>query len=465
MKQIDANLPISEVTVFEDRAYVVRRGLVQFETGTARLVVPGIAATVLERTLHVSTMGPVRVVSTSMQRDSTPPAVSSAHLGRETRAQKEHDEVASFLYDKIATDVGNGSFDEEAALAAWQLLEDHDVTQSTPPGPEARSSLSPEHCVTYEVVFESSESGPHPVQVAYVVANATWRPRHRADLRTGNGAPVVTFETEAVVWQNTGEAWNDVVLTCCTERPGAPTRPPELRSDWIDVRGKSSPQPDQDASDSHPVSPEDAALMPNDRGRALRLTAPQRAHVPSDGGPHPVRLGEFREAADLRVSWNAQVGGHATVLTVVRNTGEEPLLAGPVELVRDQGPLGRSLIGYVACGEDFVVDWGPDEAIRVNREVEELPSETRMMSSWVRTPYRVRICLSNLSRQDRALRVEEHLPSGDDKRVTYNVDTSSGFAKPDAQGRLLWAIELGPDSQQTIEVHYLVEQRATSLRA
>ena len=391
---IDANLPVAEVVVFEDRAHVIRRGLVQFDEGRSVLRLEALAGTLRDRTMRVAVMGPVQVRSTFIRR-----------------------------------------VDAQGSLVA-----------------------------AVEVVVDAAGSGPHPVQIDYVVANATWRPRHRAELSQSQEEATVQFETEAVVWQHTHEDWSDVAIVLATDEVGVPARPPPLPSDWLDLRPTDGPPgmvPTKVAEQPVPKAYE-GALMPRDEGWPRRFEAPQRVTVRSDGTPHVVSLGSYEEVADLRVVWDVSRASSPRVLTVLRNAARYPLLAGPVELVRDGGTYSASQIGFIPSGDDFLLDWGSDPAIRVSRETETLPSQTRVMSSIVRTPHRVRIYISNLSAEKRPVRVEEQLPSEEGLRVIYNADASTGSVTPDPQGRILWALELEPDSRTTIEARYTVEQRAPS---
>ena len=394
MTGIDANLPVAEVVVFEDRAHVIRRGLVQFDEGRNVLRLEALAGTLRDRTMRVAVIGPVQVRSTFIQRAS------------------------------------------------------------------AQGSL----VAAAEVVVDAAGSGPHPVQIDYLVANATWRPRHRAELSQSQEEATVRFETEAVVWQHTNEDWRDVAIVLATDEVGVPARPPRLPSDWLDVQPKDGLPGTAPTNVAQRLIAEayDGALMPRDEGWPRRFEAPERVTVRSDGAPHVVSIGSYEEVADLRVVWDASRASSPRVLTVLPNAATYPLLAGPVELVRDRGTYAGSQIGFIPSGEDFLLDWGSDPAIRVSRETETLPSQTRVMSSIVRTPHRVRIYISNLSTEKRPVRVEEQLPRGEGLRVIYNPDASTGSVTPDPQGRILWALDLEPNSRTTIEARYTVEQRTAS---
>jgi hypothetical protein len=63
-----------------------------------------------------------------------------------------------------------------------------------------------------------------------------WRPAYRATLK----GDAVLLEAEAVVWQRTGETWNDVQLQFSTARPTLGTTPPRLAGDVLRTRPRQA---------------------------------------------------------------------------------------------------------------------------------------------------------------------------------------------------------------------------------
>ncbi|MCA9687369.1 MAG: DUF4140 domain-containing protein, partial [Myxococcales bacterium] len=54
MRQIAAELPVVEVTLLEDRALVVRRGVVELAVGRTQLRVDGVAPVLVDKTLNAT---------------------------------------------------------------------------------------------------------------------------------------------------------------------------------------------------------------------------------------------------------------------------------------------------------------------------------------------------------------------------------------------------------------------------
>lgn len=75
-----------------------------------------------------------------------------------------------------------------------------------------------------ELTVESAVAGPVGLRLSHLTPCALWRPACRAVL-DGHS---LTLETDAMVWQRTGEDWSDVRLTLSTARSALATDPPRL---------------------------------------------------------------------------------------------------------------------------------------------------------------------------------------------------------------------------------------------
>src|SRR5690606_3588459 len=122
-----------------------------------------------------------------------------------------------------------------------------------------------------------------------------------------------------------------------------------------------------------------------------------KATIPSDGRPHRVAIFEFEAPAETALVCMPERLAAVTLRSRQVNAASKPLLAGPVDLIRRSGLVGRTSILYIAPGERFELGWGPDPSLRVSRTCEELEFERKLMSSWTRRPRRIEIKLSNLA--------------------------------------------------------------------
>ena len=103
-----------------------------------------------------------------------------------------------------------------------------------------RSSRNkPQKLTAYvDLVVEARAAGPARLRVTNLVPCALWRPAYRAVLAADRRS--VLLETDAFVWQDTGEDWNGVRLSLSTARPTLAAAPPALTEDVLTLRDRSA---------------------------------------------------------------------------------------------------------------------------------------------------------------------------------------------------------------------------------
>lgn len=500
---VEITLPVDEVTLMEDRARVVRRGAVTLSAGRHRLVVRGVAPVLSDKTLIArSTTARVDDASVARRRLHRPEdradAVRAleARVDEQARAVRELREralaareslgllsqAADQTVDEILVDAAWSRADVETwkrrlgavselearlraeRLAAERALEDAERELRTLQARrDAEARPSDDLVASVTIAVEVEAGGEHALELEYVVPNACWRPRHRATLDDGR----LRLESEGCVWQRTGEDWDDVRLRFSTQRPSLGAEPPRLATDRLRVQRKAERvvvEARQQVVETTGLgrgatAPELPGI--DDGGEVQELVAAHRTRVPSDGRPHRAAL--FESTVDVQETLTCAPELAAAVLrkTEQINGSPRPLLAGPVDLVRGGGYVGRTSILYVAPGERFALGWGPDPALRVHREVEETAEEAKMLSSWLRSTRTVVDKLSNLGPEARRVELIERVPVSEiEAKLEIAVDVERTGRDADADGFVRWTVELPPFGRERVELRYVVSRHA-----
>ncbi|HEY8379889.1 MAG TPA: mucoidy inhibitor MuiA family protein, partial [Nannocystis sp.] len=326
--------------------------------------------------------------------------------------------------------------------------------------------------VSAEVVVEVwvAAAGLYTVQVDYVVPGACWRPYHRAQLveLVKGKDPVLHFASEGCVWQNTGEDWNDVQLVFSTERPSLGTEPPQLASDVLHVQRKSevivveAREQEVQTTGLGAAPKQRSQEVPgiDDGGEVLAMRAAVKASVPSDGRPYRVPLMSFTSPTTLEYVLIAELAEAVILKTTHVNRSQQPILAGPVDLIKNGGFVGRTSLLYIAPGENFAIGWGPDGAVRVQRSVTQAREERAMLSGWTSQIHKVEVRLSNLGPQGRVISVSERVPVSEIDKLKIEVDPASTTdrARPDANGFVRWKVELPGFGRVSLGLGYVVRK-------
>ncbi|MCK6548509.1 mucoidy inhibitor MuiA family protein [Myxococcota bacterium] len=503
------SIPIARVTLLEDRAEVYRTAELELAAGVERLVIADVAPVLQDASLVASVEGDgvsvadVRVRRATRIRPREKPEVI-ADLERQIR-DKLHEAQRSVedrlhaerrleaVRDMIAKGVrevpedaswGIGShhawretfetlfrrareLDEQIAArqrAEQDLREEIErlaLRRQAADRPDATFSA------WIEVELACRAAGKVKVVVSYVVPNALWRPMHSVRL---HGLERLTITSSAVVWQNTGEDWDGVELSFSTARSSLGTEPPLLSDDLLTAEKK----PDtldvsvravavQRASVSagpggggRPAAPSGVELPGvDDGGDILNLRARGLCTVRSDGRPNIVAIGVVDVPAECTLVTVPELEPRVFLRVVAVNEGRAPLLAGPVELVRDHGYVGLTKTMFVAPKERFELSFGPDDAITLLRHVSrEEARDRRPPDEWKTVTTSVTLFVSNLSGHPKVVRVTERIPVSELREVlvTLVADRTTPGVTVSDHGICTWDIALAPNAHETVRL-------------
>jgi uncharacterized protein (TIGR02231 family) len=502
------------VTLLEDRAHVRRRGKVALDAGIHRLQIDAVSPLLSNKSLAVRVDGgSVDVIDSRTIRRAVFDPVSTDDAGDKPSdrarlagelgdldmeierllSQKMllesqasgFDQIAGLSFAELAVDVSWGKSIEghwnsrfESLRAAERNLRRRLVELSGEYDKlarrrervrariEALDTAASHEWAAVQIELNANASGEHVIALEYLVPNAAWRPYHTARLITGAKAKV-EFSTAGCVWQNTGEDWKDVQISFSTERPSLGVEPPSLMSDVLSTRRKSDKvevetrdqqiQTTGYGSDAT-VSPELPGI--DDGGETLDLRAKAKATVLSDGRPQRIPLGSFESKADVSLVAMPELIVNVLTRSKQSNEGEGPILAGPVDLIRDSGYVGRSSVLFVAKGETFELGWGPDSELRIKRTTTASEDKSKMLSSWVSRKQRISVRLSNIGSEKRVIEVTERVPVSEIDKVKIEVQSLSPKSGegPDRDGFIKWSIELAPYAQTKLVLEYALKK-------
>ncbi|MCP4661287.1 MAG: DUF4139 domain-containing protein [bacterium] len=502
--------PAAEVTLLEDRAQILRRATVALPAGRVIVRVEDVAPVLSDKSLSAIVRGPdqaarvtdVRVRRALRDEDERESragaqleqqmrdldAEAEALKGRMKALGKQRtmvDHIARQTLDDLATDVAWGtvteddwsagirelarrereSGDRELELdARREELEETLADLRRRAGSEERPDVRMAASIETELLVATA--GEHTLELTYVVPAACWRPQHTARLLGGTeGEARVVFETDACVWQNTGEDWTDVRLKLSTRRPSLGTEPPLLADDVLEVRRKPeqmvvAAREQEIRTTGLGAAAHPAAELPgiDDGGTTLALEGRRPATLPSDGRPYRVEIARFEATA---ASEYVLIPEHAPAVihkVSSAHAGDHPILAGPVDLIAEGGLVGRTSVLFVAPGERFALGFGPDPAIRVHRKSDAVEAKQNVLSRHLRTDYTVTLKLSNIGTEPRDFTVTERIPVSEVEQVKISFDAkaSTPDARVDDHGFVAWNVSLPGDGNQTLKLHYSI---------
>ncbi len=498
------------VTLLEDRAQVTRQGTVRVRAGQNRVVLPGVAPVLQDVSLRAEVLsGPARVADVRNRRalrirTADRPEAARALEERLRQLQREYQQV---LHDQalqrarfervgnmlvlgageVPEDAGWGlgtasqwqdAFEamfrrarqlrETALQASFTAERLQEEVLAVARQRQAMDRVDHQLVAWLEADLLADGEGEVEVRIEYVVPNAMWRPLHTARLLE-NGQ--VRFTSSAAVWQDTGEDWKDVELRFSTARSSLGIEPPLLGDDLLTVKKKN----EQVLVQARQVAVQKAGLgsaparggggpttvdLPgvDDGGETRNLRAPGKSTVPSDGRPNVVPLFTFEGEACSELVAFPELEAKAFLRASARNTATSPVLAGPVELLRDNGFVGWTQTLFIAPQEKFELSFGPEDAIRIQREDKKQKDEVDSVSKWTEQTWLRSIYLSNLSGEARTVTVTERIPISEIEHVKIELDakkTTAGHTV-DENGFCTWKVELPANGHTTLTLRFKI---------
>lgn len=494
-------LPITAVTLMEDRANVRRVASLSLEAGSHRFTVAAVSPIISDKTLHGKLTGAsgkildLQVVRRPRQPSRQPDA-KTQEAWRRVEQQKEVLAASERERERLATTHQHFNalavqWGQEMALDAsfakveperwkddWRALKDR-VEELARRHTEAHlqcqregrlledltrqfhllQNPSAEIEAHLELILVMEQGGEVELRVEYCVPNACWRPYHLAEW---SGAQV-RFRTGACLWQNTGEAWENVALSFSTERSTLGTEPPELRAELLDlqVKQKRTTVTTREQSVHHLEERMNGVPGIDAGGETLRFAPAETFSLPSDGRPHRVPLSTFEAPAREERVLMGELQREVLVRTRLENASGGPILSGPVDLIKECGLVGRGYLEYAAPGETFTVGWGPHPELRCFREDKSGAEEKSVLSGWRTREHYVEIHLSNLGPHSQSLEVLERLPVSELKsvKVEQELARTTDRVVQDSNGFLRFRVELPPFGRKTVTVGYLLSLR------
>lgn len=305
--------------------------------------------------------------------------------------------------------------------------------------------------------YSSPDAGTASLIIEYEVPGATWTPLYEARLDTA--ADRMEWVQQAEVRQNTGEAWENVILHLSTARPALGGRLPELHPWFIDV-AQASPTLGRERSAQDML----AAPAPAAEAATLETTeftsqyrVPGRVSLPPDNRVQRFLLTRDEKEVELSVRAVPLLSPHAYLFAETVFEGATPLLPGSVNLFQDGQLVGRTRIGTVAPGAPLHLAFGVDDRIEVDRMLDRdsmgrqglLRRQQRLVRSY-------RITIDNRHDSTLPVTVLDRMPVSRDERIQVNLmpETTEPDAR-DVDGRLgVLAWELEPDAGATMAIRF-----------
>jgi uncharacterized protein (TIGR02231 family) len=505
---------LTDVTVYPDRARVVRAAVVTLPAGESTVVFAGLPPATVASSVRVEGEGDTPLAITSVETRSefltaVPGEAERALTDRLQAARDERqavDDRIAALKDQLAfiesvarsappevkerlvtgepgrwaeawTTVGEGAASTYAAMRAEQIARREVAARVKKLEEElSRIRTGRTRTVTVRVHLAAERAGEARLRLDTQILGASWQPVY--DARLDPETARLTLVQMAEVRQKTGEDWNGVTLTLATARPAEGAAMPEPEPWFLDF-----PRPFPGAPAARMKSEmgyqgfvgggpelkdqalEEAAEPVTAVAEVGEFTAefhvPGAQAVPADNEPHRFTVTSHAADATLRVRAYPKADPAPYLYAELPYDGEAPLLAGPVNLFRAGALVGRYALPAVRPGETLKLPFGADDRVRIDHRLEkDLTGGRGVFNRKRRAERRYRVEVENFHRAPVEVTVYDRLPVPKDKeiRVARLEDGTppTGTDVEHKAGVLAWTRTYAPGGKGEIRFGYTV---------
>lgn len=321
------------------------------------------------------------------------------------------------------------------------------------------------------------------LEVSYVVSNAGWYPVY--DLRAKDAGSPVQLHYKANVFQQTGEAWDNVKLKLSTANPALGGVKPELYTWYLDfvrprfdaLQGKA---PDAKLRGVASMPAEAELKVSEDSAESLSnyVSTIQTAlntefeialpySVGSTGKPTTVDIRDYDLDATYQYGVAPKLDRDAFLLAKATGWDELSLLPGEANVFFENTFVGKSFIDPNNIKDTLSISMGRDKRVVVQREKLKDYTTRRTIGANQRDRYGWEIAVRNTKNEPVRITVEDQVPVSKNNQIEVSVDNTGGARYNAETGKLVWELLLKPNEtrklQYGFEVKYPKDQQLPGL--
>jgi uncharacterized protein (TIGR02231 family) len=517
----ELNSKIVEVTVYNDRARVTRRGAMHLKTGANRLSITNLPLTLNPESARASARGNARARLLGLEierayfietpseqihqleeqietlKDEINGVEAQIELARQSRANLAavssrtntyamalaagamalKDQLA--LFDGLSDRMGEldkaiqGSLilQRQMQRRLEKLVNELQRWQGVP----RRESY------TAHIDVEILSPGDLTIELVYMVLSVSWQPIYDFRLvEADETRPALEAGYLAQVTQRSGEDWQDVSLALSTARPALAGRLPELDPWFIGPPPPPvipRPAPVEFAS-AKPMRAKAARAAPmlamedveaevveaegDQSGAAVTYRVPMIVSIPADGAPQKVTVANFQLEPELDFVTVPKLVEVVYRRAKVINHSPYTLLPGSVNLFAGDEFVGTTRLDLTAPQGEIELPLGVDDRIKVERELKRREVDKKLIGNKRRITYAYEIKLENVLPKPVQLTLHDQFPVSKHEEVKIKLESAD--PRPTEQSelhQLKWIINLAAKEKCLVRFDFSVEYPPT----
>ena len=193
-------------------------------------------------------------------------------------------------------------------------------------------------------------------------------------------------------------------------------------------------------------------------GNVVTFNLSGGGNIPSDGAPHKTTIFQDDYPCDFTYIVMPRLVSFAYLQAKVKNdVNGATLLAGKANIFRDNIFVGTSELGNIVPGEEFKLNLGIDEGLKIERDLIEREVDKKFIGKFRKITYAYRLQITNLLDIEANLELIEQLPVSRNEQIKVRLNRTKPQIQSGEMGALQWNLTLAPQDKQEIYYQFTVE--------
>jgi uncharacterized protein (TIGR02231 family) len=353
------------------------------------------------------------------------------------------------------------------------------------------------------VLLDAEEASSSKLKLNYLVSECGWAALY--DLRADDLTQPINLKYKAQIFNNTGDAWENVELVLSTADPMMNASAPKLEPWFLNFntyqsKANKMEYSKQNESRSRAMLSSDLQMANQrsydeynsmDSGRlndknsfwsgkteedgitvfqktvAMRtievselsseFLIPYVFSCPSDAKPYTVEVKEFALKATFSHIAIPKLSNGAYLMANITDWQDLSLVPGPTHVYFAGKYVGRGDLDTKTIDDTLSLSLGRDEKIVIMRKLKEEMTIKKTVGSNKKEQYTFDIMLRNNRATPITINVFDQIPVSRHSDITVGVENISNAKRNEETGELEWMITLGPNESKSVELSYEIK--------
>jgi hypothetical protein len=200
------------------------------------------------------------------------------------------------------------------------------------------------------------------------------------------------------------------------------------------------------------------SISNNTSGAIVTYTVGTPVSIPGSGEPHKTTITIAGLKAELDYLTAPRIAPEAYLRATITNNSEYTVLPGEASVFHENDFVGKTQLEMIAPNDEFKVQLGIDDRIKVERELVKRDTASRFIGTMAQTNFQYEIKVTNLLPKVAKVTVEDQFPLSKSSKITVKLDSVTPKPKDETDLHILtWELELKPQQEQKIALAFTVE--------